>query len=111
MRHALLAALLLIAACDSGHADAPPTKNDAVPAADYQNRIAGMTEAARNAVFVRTIRDADQDCQNVLTSAASTAPGAPIWLATCEDGRHWAITIGPGGVASVSPGRPEAQPQ
>lgn len=99
-----LASLTMLAACgeDGGSAAAPagPQPLDAV-----QNRIVAMTEAERNGVLIRAIRDARRDCQHVETSEAlpAAANGAPGFLARCAGGRAYVVGIGRGGTATVTP--------
>lgn len=67
-----------------------------------QNQIASMPEGQRNAVFVRAIRDAGQDCQHVESSdAAGAHQGFPVWNAHCRGGGTWTIVIMNDGVAQV----------
>ncbi|HEV2079206.1 MAG TPA: hypothetical protein VGR19_04830 [Allosphingosinicella sp.] len=90
----------------SGCKEPAPEADDAnitVPEGDYAQRIAGMDEGARNAVFLRAIRDAGRDCQQVERSASQgEVNGAPAWTATCDNGVQWTVMIGRDGVATVA---------
>ncbi|MDQ8758269.1 hypothetical protein RCO27_18730 [Sphingosinicella sp. LHD-64] len=91
---AMLAAPL--AACQ---ANAPEPGNNAQ---SVQNELAGLPEGQRNAVFIRAIRDANQDCQHVESSALVGAhQGFPLWSARCAGGRTFTIAIGNAGEAQV----------
>lgn len=74
-----------------------------VPAGDEQARLEAMPEAQRDAVFLRAIRDAGRDCQNVEQSTSQgEISGAPAWTATCDNGSQWVIVIGRDGIAQVT---------
>jgi hypothetical protein len=92
-----LGALLLATACDGGPAPSPARENP------FQQRIAALDEGQRNAVFLRAIRDAGQDCQGVAGSAEGGVQfGMPSWVARCSDGRDWLIMLAPDGRAHVA---------
>lgn len=104
MKPMLIAAAALalpLAACgdDAGRTE---QANITVPEGDYAQRIAGMEEGARNATFLRAIRDAGHDCQTVQSSSSQGQVNeAPAWTATCEDRSQWTVIIGRDGVATV----------
>lgn len=106
MRHAIIAAAALalpLSACGSGAPQADGA-NSQVAGGNYAAEIAAMEEGARNATFLRAIRDAGRDCQAVQSSAsAGEVNNAPTWTATCEDGVQWTIYIGTDGTATVTP--------
>ena len=96
------AALLLLAACDKG-APERTVRDIEVPEGNYQERLVSMPEGERNAVFIRAIRDAGRDCQQVTSSALQGERGGqPLWTARCNDGGEWIILIGRGGIAQVA---------
>ena len=112
---AAAALALPLAACESGEPEADDA-NIQVAEGDDAQEIATMAEGARNATFLRAIRDAGRDCQSVDSSAAAgEVGGAPAWTATCDNGVPWTIIIGANGTATVTPaGSPVAaggQPQ
>ena len=95
------AALILAAsACDGGTETANKVE---VPGPEsVQNRLESMPEAQRNAVFIRAIRDADQQCQHVESSQrAGEHQGFPVWNATCAGGGTWTIVVMNDGTAAV----------
>lgn len=105
---AAILAIALLCACEEGQ---QPENNlvSAGPQADYQTRLQALPETARNAVFIRALRDAGFDCQHVEASAfEGAANGAPTWSARCDDGNRWTIAIGPNGVAQVANAEPPA---
>ena len=76
--------------------------NAAAPAEATGNQLEAMPEGQRNAVFIRAIQDAGQQCQHVESSVrAGEHQGFPVWTARCTDGVEWTIVIGNDGVAQV----------
>jgi hypothetical protein len=78
--------------------------NAAEPAAaeDVANRLAALPEGQRNAVFIRAIRDAGEECQHVAASVpAGEYQGNPVWSAQCEGGDAWTIVVTPDGSAQL----------
>ncbi|MGE5722242.1 MAG: hypothetical protein ACM3YM_07245 [Sphingomonadales bacterium] len=100
---AIAAALALLAGCGGNKQQQGNEAALANAQQDYQTQLQAMPEASRNAVFIRAIRDAGFDCQQVDASAAT---GATSWAAHCSDGRQWTIAIGTDGLAHVT-GNPE----
>lgn len=96
---ATAAAALALAACDSGGGD----RDAAVEGPDnVQNALESMPESQRNAVFIRAIRDAGEECQHVESSErAGDHQGFPVWNATCSRGGTWTIVILNDGAAQV----------
>ncbi|URW74592.1 hypothetical protein M9980_08375 [Sphingomonas donggukensis] len=101
MRTTILAATLLLAACDS--APTTPARTTPEGPSDIQARVIALSDNERNLVFIRALRDANKDCQGVTKSERQTIPGAsdPLWVATCQGGATYGITIGRDGVAQV----------
>jgi hypothetical protein len=67
-----------------------------------QNQLEAMPEGQRNAVFIRAIQDARQECQHVERSEpAGEHQGFPVWNATCAGGGTWTIVIMNDGTATV----------
>ncbi len=95
------AAALALAAC--GEAGTEGANAVAVPGPDsIQNRLAAMPEGQRNAVFIRAIQDARQECQHVESSEpAGEHQGFPVWNATCLGGGTWTIVVMNDGRAAV----------
>ena len=105
----LCAAILamLNAGCSKGMDSQPQQKTaTAAPKDDYAARIRAMPEAARNAVFIRAIRDARFDCQHVASSSEVGKNGSAAWSAVCSDSGQWIIGIGANGNAQVTRGAP-----
>lgn len=104
MMRLLSAALfaLPLAACGGG--SDTPVANTATPAAaatesEFQAKVSALEPAARNGVFIRAIRDAGLNCQEVTESAKAQKVG--MWSARCADGTGYAVQILPDGTATV----------
>ena len=91
-------------AAANGSAPQAEAQVNAPPALDEtQRRIVAMSEAERNAVLIRAIRAAHQDCQHVDSSeAVDTGAGQPSYIATCDRTKHYAVAIGPNGAGAVT---------
>lgn len=78
--------------------------------ANEAQRIAGMGDGERNAVFYRALSDGGHDCQNVTSSRrAGESNGVPVWQVVRRGGRTWFIAITANGYAQiVRPGPDEA---
>jgi hypothetical protein len=69
---------------------------------DVANQLAELPEGQRNAVFIRAIRDAGEDCQHVESSArAGEYQGMPVWSAQCAGGSSWTIVVTRDGTAQL----------
>jgi hypothetical protein len=92
----IFAGALLLAGCGSQRSE---SVNQAEPANVQAtgNTIAALPEGARNAVFIRAIRDSStsgERCQHVESSqAAGEYRGNPVWRARCADGSSWTIVV------------------
>lgn len=101
MRILAPAALLvctLVAACGSP-TPAPAPSPTATAATGDAARVTALAPPLRAGVLLRAIRDAGQDCQQVVAQA-QLKPA--VWIATCQDKRRWVVTIGPNGNATVA---------
>jgi hypothetical protein len=96
------ALLLALGGCDSGSPPAPaPTVQPAQNV--YKARIDALPDARRDAVFLRAVRDAGHDCQEVIGSAYNGEQfGMPAWAGRCRDGADWLIMLGRDGRALVA---------
>ncbi|MFS0737444.1 hypothetical protein ABC347_10370 [Sphingomonas sp. 1P06PA] len=99
MRSAIPIGLVLaLISCDTAEPPAQPPRATAV-----RDRVRAMTPGARNAVFVRAIRDAGQTCQFVANSGYQREQaGLSLWVADCGGDGIWAIYIGETGGAQVA---------
>lgn len=105
IRRAMIAAILplSLAACGSA-----PDADTAAAATNngsgaYLAQIGQLNEKERNGVLFRAISDAGRACQGVTRSTAGPAMrGNPSWVATCEDGTPWVVSISDTGIATVT---------
>ena len=106
IRPILLLPLAAVAACGAEPTAQNGTGTNTVAAADnvdYLARIRSMPQGQRNAVFLRAIRDAKQPCQGVTELTEVTGTGGPAtWVARCDDGGRWVVSIAPNGTATVT---------
>ncbi len=96
------AALIIGLSACGGTAGETANKAQAPGPDAIQNQLASMPEAQRNAVFIRAIRDAREECQHV----ESSRPGGehqslPVWNATCSGGGTFTIVVMNNGTATV----------
>ncbi len=108
MRAMIGAAFLLGMTLGGCGGDAAREANRAEPAepanaaGDVANRLAALPEGQRNAVFIRAIRDAGEECQHVESSVpAGEYQGNPVWSAQCAGGDSWTIVVTPDGTAQL----------
>jgi hypothetical protein len=104
MRSMIAGAAILVAALAGCGERASPVANlgEAAETGNAQIQIAEMPEGQRNAVFIRAIRDANEECQNVERSERSGEyEGRPVWTAHCLGGGEYTIVIGEDGMAGV----------
>ncbi|WP_156460784.1 hypothetical protein [Sphingomonas sp. Leaf339] len=114
---ALSLPLLMLAACDSGTTATTSVANTATAAPDggYAARIKTLSPRLRSGVFLRAIRDAGEECQEV-TREFAIAPieNRPAWGVVCDKTNPWVVSIDPNGTAMVtkasiaSPSKPTA---
>ena len=103
MRKIVMAAVaaLAVAACGDAGTETANEVEVAGPEA-IQNQLEAMPEGQRNAVFIRAIQDAGQECQHVDSSEpAGEHQGFPVWNATCLGGGTWTIVVMNDGSAAV----------
>ncbi len=105
----LIGAALLAAAACGPEAEPREAKAITVPEGGYKQRIDALAAKQRDALFLRAIRDAGQECQQVVGSAYNGVHfGMPSWAARCSNGADWLIMLGKGGNARSRPARGEA---
>lgn len=81
-----------------GNSDA----GNAADATNYQAEVIALPLAARQGVFLRAIRDAKFQCQNVTESEKlDPREGNPTWRATCDGRTPHIISITKDGTANI----------
>lgn len=101
----IVGAALVLAGCGGGGAPTPKATSTAQPLSDVQRQVIALTDDQRNVVFIRAIRDAGRDCQGVTGSERRddvSATGTPTWVATCQRGSTWIVSITRDGTAQVA---------
>ena len=91
------AALLMLAAaagCDGGSPAGNVTRIEV--ANPHHDRLAALSPPMQRLGLMRAIRDSGKRCQRVDSAAyQQDYRGMKMWVAQCNDGRHWAIFIAP----------------
>lgn len=98
MRHAGLAAacfaLTALAGCEDG---SPPQNVQHIKVANpHSDRLKALSASNQRLGVMRAIRDSGRRCRRVeATEYQQEYRGLEMWVAMCDDGRHWAIFIAP----------------
>jgi hypothetical protein len=94
---------LALALAGCGREEAPPANEAASnTGVDVAEQLAALPDGQRNAVFIRAIRDAGEDCQHVIASSrAGEYQGRPVWSAQCDGGSSWTIVVTRDGTAQM----------
>lgn len=95
-------AAMLVAGCDSGQRQqAQPVQSIKVRSSE-QDQLFKLNDLNRAIALKRAIYDSGYRCQRVTKSAFVAAyKNLDMWMASCADGRDWAIFTGPDGSAQV----------
>ena len=97
---AAIAASLAVTGCDSEE-PAQPTQPIRVRG-EAQQELHGLNDLNRAIGLKRAIRDAGYRCQRVTRSGfVGPYDNLDMWMAACDDGRDWAVFVGPDGSAQV----------
>jgi hypothetical protein len=100
-------ALLLAIACAAGVAAcgdaAPPSNVQHIAIANpYNDQLKALAPPMQRLGLMRAIRDNGNRCHKVQAVAEQQDYGnLAMWVALCDDGRHWAIFIAPTGDTQV----------
>ena len=99
----LTVSALALANCSDGRGGEDSASTAAANgAAEMQAQLNQLSEAQRNGVFMRAIRDARLNCQHVERSeSAGEHQGLPLWRAWCENNTSYTIVIAQSGTAQV----------
>ena len=103
MRHAALAALagaLALSGC--GSSDQPQPSEKIRVRGPEQMQLHQANDLNRAIALKRAIYDSGYKCSRIAKSGYSGLyENLEMWMASCADGRDWAIFIGPDGSAQV----------
>jgi hypothetical protein len=94
----LVSAAAALAAATSGCDQGQPAENvQRIRVANpHSDRLSALSEPMRYLGLMRAIRDSGKRCQRVESGRyQEDYRGLAMWVALCNDGRHWAIFIAP----------------
>ena len=98
----LIIAAILTSSCGSSENPAPPVQNDVIVRSEAQQQLFDLSDLNRAIALKRAIYDAGYNCKRVTRSGFVGAyKNLDMWMASCADGRDWAIFAGPDGSAQV----------
>ena len=107
--YAAAAAASLLGGCDQSSAPSKP-RQPIVVRGEAQNQLHQLNDLNRAIGLKRAIYQAGYRCQRVETSGyVQEHENLSMWMASCADGRDWAIFVGPDGTAQVRPCQDLAQ--
>ncbi|MGZ8360191.1 MAG: hypothetical protein ACXWUX_06695 [Allosphingosinicella sp.] len=89
-----------VAACDQGP---PPEPRPPIKITNpYHDQLLSLRPDTQRLGLMRAIRDNGKRCQRVeATRYQEDYRQMALWVALCNDGRHWAIFIAPNGDTQV----------
>ncbi len=82
-----------LAGCEDG---APPGNVTQIRVANpHSDQLKALSGPMRHLALMRAIRDSGKRCRRVEAGAYQQYyQGLEMWVALCNDGRHWAVFIG-----------------
>ena len=96
------AAALLVAGCGDGQPSEPAQVQNITVRSAEQEGLHDLSDLNRSIALKRAIRDSGYRCQRVDRSGfVGTYENLEMWTASCDDGREWAVFVGPDGSAQV----------
>lgn len=103
MRAAILTVIAVAAAVSGCDNDQPrqPTQTIRVRS-EAQDQLHKLNDLNRAIGLKRAIYDSGYRCQRITRSGfVGTYKNLDMWMASCADGRDWAVFVGPDGSAQV----------
>ena len=93
-RFGLAALFFLIGGCEQG--DLPENVTKISVANPHSDRLKSLPSDLRHLGLMRAIRDSGRRCKRVVNGGYQQQhTGMAMWVAQCEDGRHWALFVAP----------------
>ncbi|HEU5483024.1 MAG TPA: hypothetical protein VFU80_08050 [Sphingomicrobium sp.] len=93
------AAAIAVSGCDDGQ---PPQQRPIHVRSAAQDQLHELNDLNRAIGLKRAIFDSGYRCGRITRSGfAGTYKNLDMWMASCDDGRDWAIFVGPDGSAQV----------
>jgi hypothetical protein len=108
----LAAGLALVSGCGAEREQAPPKQKqqDIVVRSPEQDQLHQLNDMYRDIAMKRAITASGLRCKRVTRSGYVTEyKRLSMWTASCDDGRDWAVFVGPDGTAQVRPCQDMAQ--
>jgi hypothetical protein len=103
MRAAVLAAMaasLAVSGCDNGQPSEP--MRSIKVRSEAQDQLHNLSDLNRAIGLKRAIYDSGYRCRRITSSGFVGAyRNLDMWMARCDDGRDWAVFVGPDGSAQV----------
>jgi hypothetical protein len=97
----VVAAAALLSACNSEQSQQTKANQIRVRG-DAQDQLFKLNDLNRAIALKRAIYDSGYQCKRITQSGFSgTYKNLDMWMASCADGRNWAIFTGPDGSAQV----------
>lgn len=98
----VVTAAAMLSACNNEQSQqAPPTQAIKVRSA-VQDQLFKLNDLNRAIALKRAIYDSGYQCKRITQSGYSGSyKNLDMWMASCADGRNWAIFTGPDGSAQV----------
>jgi hypothetical protein len=98
---AALLAFAFLAGCDGGGAPAEPRSPTRI-VNPYHDRLKTLSASMQRLTLMRAIRDNGRRCGRVEAGQYQEEyRNMALWVALCEDGRHWGVFIAPNGDTQV----------
>jgi hypothetical protein len=99
---ALTVAATLVAGCGDGHRQQAQQVQSIKVRSAEQDQLFKLNPLNRAIALKRAIYDSGYRCQRITGSGFVAAyKNLDMWMASCSDGRDWAIFTGPDGSAQV----------
>ena len=99
---ALLAAASALALAGCGDGAAEETRRPTKIANPHHDQLKALPPDLQRIGVMRAIRDNGKRCQRVeATAYQEDYRNLALWVALCNDGRHWALFIAPNGDTQV----------
>jgi hypothetical protein len=97
---AVTATGLMLTACDNGGQE--QTSRPIVVRSETQNQLFQLNDLNRAIALKRAIYDSGYRCSRITRSGfIGNYKNLDMWMASCADGRDWAVFTGPDGSAQV----------
>lgn len=89
-------AALTLSGCERG--EPTPDRKHIKVENPHHDQLAALSEPMQRLGIMRAIRDSGRRCTRVEAAAHQQEyRGMEMWVALCDDGRHWSVFIAPNG--------------